>query len=223
MTSTAGSLAVAKSVHLDFEVAGTQVWWTDLGSDSAHGAVGHDVLVTLLARFIDRDPATVLFARDRWGKPHLVGEPGVHFNLSRSRSQLVVAIGRRPVGVDIEVVRHVPERAALTALHLAPGERREVLRADEDQRDELFLVAWTRKEACAKAIGAGLRIPPASIESGAGRQLVRTAIHFQNAEYVVEVESSLAAAHAVVSLAALVTGEAPMRARKDPLRQKRWM
>jgi hypothetical protein len=68
-----------------------------------------------------------------------------------------------------------------------------------------------------------LRIPPASIESGAGRQLVRTAIHFQNAEYVVEVESSLAAAHAVVSLAALVTGEAPLRARKDPLRQKRWM
>jgi 4'-phosphopantetheinyl transferase len=199
---------VARSVHLDFEVAGTRVWWIDLGEHSAHGAVGHDVLVSLLARFLDRDPATVSLSRDRWGKPHLAGEPGVHFNLSRSRSQLVVAIGRRPVGVDIEVVRHVPERAALTSLHLTPGERREVLRADEHRRDELFLVAWTRKEACAKAIGAGLRIAPAAIESGAGRELVRTAIRFQGAGYVVEVESSLAAAHAVVSLAALTTGHA---------------
>lgn len=219
MTSTAGRLAAANSVHLDFEVAGTQVWWTDLGSDSAHGAIGRDVLASLLARFLDRDPATVLLSRDRWGKPHLVGDPGVHFNLSRSRSQLVVAIASRPVGVDIEVVRRVPERAALTALHLAPGERREVLRADEHRRDERFLVAWTRKEACAKAIGAGLRISPAAIESGAGRQLVRTTIQFENAEHVVEVESGLSPAHAVVSLAALTTGDAERAA----FRQKRWM
>jgi 4'-phosphopantetheinyl transferase len=208
MTSTACRFAAANSVHLDFEVAGTRVWWTDLGEHSAQGAVGHDVLVSLLARFLDRDPAAVSLSRDRWGKPHLVGEPGVHFNLSRSRSQLVVAIGRRPVGVDIEVVRHVPERTALIALHLTPGERREVLRADEHRRDELFLVAWTRKEACAKAIGAGLRIAPAAIESGASRQLVRTAIRFQGSEYVVEMESSPSPAHAVVSLAALTTDNA---------------
>jgi 4'-phosphopantetheinyl transferase len=208
MTSAARSLAVANSVQLDFGGAGTEVWWTELGEHPAHGEIGRDVLVSLLARFLDRDPATVSLARDGLGKPRLVGEPGIHFSVSRSRSQLVVAIGRRPVGVDIEVVRPVTERTALTTLHLTPGERSEVLRADEPRRDELFLLAWTRKEACAKAIGAGLRISPVMIEAGAGPRLVRTAIRFQDAEYVVEVESCLSAAHAVVSLATLTAGDA---------------
>jgi len=204
MTRTVDDTIAERSTRLDFAIADVDVWRVEL--DQAHReADSRDVLVGLLARSLACDRASIRFSRDAWGKPHLVSQPNVHFNISRSASHLVVAIGSRPVGVDVEVVRPVVDRMGLGTLHLTPFERGKVLAADEDRRDELFLVAWTRKEACAKAIGAGLRIPPASIASDVDRGLARTSIPFRNGVHVVDVESRFLAGIAVVSLAVLLT------------------
>jgi len=204
MTQPVDGTTAERSTRLDFAIADVDVWRVEL--DQAHRqADSRDVLVALLARSLKCDPASIRFSRDGWGKPHLLSQPNVHFNVSRSGAHLVVAIGSRPVGVDVEVVRPVVDRTALGTLHLTPFEWAEVLAADEDRRDELFLVAWTRKEACAKAIGAGLRIPPASIASGVDRGLARISIPFRNGVHVVDVESRFLAGAAVVSLAVLLT------------------
>ena len=204
MTRTLDGTITERCTRLDFAIAGVDVWHVE--PDRAHrGAASRDVLVALLARSLECDPATIRFRRDGWGKPQVLSKPNVHVNLSRSGSHLVVAIGSRPVGVDIEVVRRVVDRMALATLHLTPFERGKVLAADEDRRDEMFLVAWTRKEACAKAIGAGLRIPPALIESGVDPGLARARIRFRNSEHVVDVESTVLATTAIVSLAVLLT------------------
>jgi phosphopantetheinyl transferase (holo-ACP synthase) len=204
MTRTADGDIAENSTRLDFAIAGVDAWRVEL--DQAHRRTNsRDVLVALLARSLECDRASILFRRDGWGKPHLLNQPNLHVNVSRSGSQLLVAIASRPVGVDVEVVRPVVDRTALSTLHLTPFEWGKVLAADEDRRDELFLVAWTRKEACAKAIGAGLRIPPALIASGVDRGLTRTRIPFQKGVHVVDVESTLSAGNAVVSLAVLLT------------------
>jgi phosphopantetheinyl transferase len=204
MTRTVDGTIAECSTRLDFAIAGVEVWRVEL--DQAYrGAASRDVLVALIARSLECDPASIQFRRDGWGKPHVLGQPNVHVNTSRSGSHLVVAIGSRPVGVDIEVVRPVVDRMALGTLHLTPFEREKVLAADEDRRDELFLVAWTRKEACAKAVGAGLRIPPARIASGVDRGITRTSIPFRNGVHVVDVESRFLAGTAVASLAVLLT------------------
>jgi 4'-phosphopantetheinyl transferase len=204
MTRTVDDRIADRSTRLDFAIAGVDVYRVEL-DQARREADSRDVLVALLARSLECDPASIRFRRDGWGKPHLLAQPNVHFNVSRSGAHLVVAVGSRPVGVDIEVVRPVVDRTALGTLHLTAFERKEVLAADEDRRDELFLVAWTRKEACAKAIGAGLRIPPASIASGVDRGLARTSIPFQSGVHVVDVESRFLAGTAVVSLAVLLT------------------
>jgi len=204
MTRTVDDTIAERTTRLDFAIADVDVWRVEL--DQAHReADSPDVLVALLARSLECDRASIRFSRDAWGKPQLLSQPNVHFNVSRSGSHLVVAIGCRPVGVDVEVIRPVVDRTALGTLHLTPFERGKVLAADEDRRDELFLVAWTRKEACAKAIGAGLRIPPASIASDVDRGLARTSIPFRNGVHVVDVESRFLAGIAVVSLAVLLT------------------
>src|SRR5215510_7605462 len=152
MTRTVDGGIAENSTRLDFAIAGVDVWRVEL-DEADRGADSRDVLIALLARSLECDPASIRFRRDGWGKPHLLNQPNLHVNLSRSGSELIVAIGPRPVGVDVEVVRPVVDRTALGTLHLTPFEWGEVLAADEDRRDELFLVAWTRKEACAKAIG----------------------------------------------------------------------
>jgi 4'-phosphopantetheinyl transferase len=204
MTRTADATLAKRSTRLAFAIGGVDAYRVEL-DQARREADSRDVLVALLARSLECDPASIRFRRDGWGKPHLLGQPNVHFNVSRSGSLLVVAIGLRPVGVDVEVVRPVVDRTALGTLHLTPFEWEEVLAADEDRRDELFLAAWTRKEACAKAIGAGLRIPPASIASGVDRGLARIGIPFGNDVHVVDVESRLLAGTAVVSLAVLLS------------------
>ena len=204
MTRTVDDTIVERSTRLDFAIADVDVFCVGL-DEARREPDSRDVLAALLARSLECDPASIRFRRDAWGKPHLLNQPNVHVNVSRSRSHLVVAIGSRSLGVDIEVVRPVVDRMALGTLHLTPFEWAKVLAANEDRRDELFLVAWTRKEACAKAIGAGLRIPPALIASGVDRGLARTSVPFGNAVHVMDVESRFVSGTAVVSLAVLLT------------------
>jgi hypothetical protein len=204
MTRTFDGTVSARSTRLGFAIAGVEVWCVEL--DQTHrGVTSRDVLGTLLARSLDCDPASIELRRDSWGKPQVVDQPNVHVNVSRSGPHLVVAIGSRPLGVDIEIVRPVVDRMALGTLHLTPVEWGNVLAADEDRRDELFLLAWTRKEACAKAIGAGLRIPPAAIASGVDRGTARIEVPFRDAVYILDVESKSLDGPIVVSLAVLLT------------------
>jgi len=201
---TVHKLAVTNRARLAFEMSGAAVWCADLHD---HAAAGPAILLNFLARCLKVDPSTLRLSRDRWGKLHLIDHPNVQVNLSRSGSQLAVAIARSAVGVDIEVLRSVPEREGMLALHLTPSERRDVWRADDHQRNELFLLAWTRKEAIAKAIGYGLRIAPALIDAGASPRRRHVTTEYGNVRYVVEVESRRTARQAVVSAAMLVAVE----------------
>jgi 4'-phosphopantetheinyl transferase len=68
----------------------------------------------------------------------------------------------REVGVDIEAVRPIDSADAIAAHILSQRERRAYAAA----RDKVaaFLRFWTRKEALAKAIGAGFSIAPEKLE-----------------------------------------------------------
>lgn len=126
---------------------------------AAHAGLRH-----VLARYVDRAPGALRFARGAWGKPSL-DPPELEFNLAHSDDLAIVAVARaRPVGVDIERVRPVPDLDRLARSFLSPREREELATVAGAARAGAFLRGWTRKEAVVKGTGVGLSLPLASFD-----------------------------------------------------------
>jgi 4'-phosphopantetheinyl transferase len=128
----------------------------------------HVALRGLLGAALGQAPHQVNIEPDANDKPQLVGHAGWQFNLSDSDDWALVGLWQgAPIGVDVEVRRTLSDARALAQrLYTAP-EREAVLDAAEGpEREAAFLRVWTRKEACLKAVGLGLRLAPSSFEAG---------------------------------------------------------
>jgi 4'-phosphopantetheinyl transferase len=113
----------------------------------------------LLARCLDVDPAELTYAVDRWGRPTLDPRHGssLRFSSARSGHRAVVATTHaRNVGIDLELLRPVPEAAAIASAWFDAATC-EQLAADPHVGDDRgFLCRWTALEATLKATGRGL-------------------------------------------------------------------
>lgn len=76
------------------------------------------------------------------GKPHFPHHPEVHFNLSHTAGAVLVGVAEEPLGVDIEHIRPVSQRAMRRL-------------ADVDTREDFFR-SWVRREARTKRSGDGV-------------------------------------------------------------------
>ena len=78
----------------------------------------------------------------RYGKPEFDGHPEFQFNISYTRQAALVGIHDEPIGVDIEKIRPVSERAMQRIAGTSSRER--------------FFASWVRRECRSKWSGAGL-------------------------------------------------------------------
>jgi 4'-phosphopantetheinyl transferase len=119
---------------------------------------GRGIVRDILARYLGRSAESLEFQTGERGKPALVGDDaGLRFNASNSGAVTLVAVAREAeVGVDVEVLRPVPEALAIAGRMLSPRECERLRSVPSDQLEMAFLHCWTRKEAYIKAIGAGL-------------------------------------------------------------------
>ena len=76
------------------------------------------------------------------GKPDFPDFPEVHFNLSHTTGAVLVALSGEPVGVDIEHIRPVSERA--------------MRRLADVTTERAFFQSWVRREARVKRTGSGI-------------------------------------------------------------------
>jgi 4'-phosphopantetheinyl transferase len=107
------------------------------------------------------------FSIGAFGKPALVEPAGVRFNLSHSQSVALIAIGDdTDIGVDLEVLRSMPDAQTLAQTYFTYAERMALDALTPAERDRAFLSCWTRKEACLKATGMGLSVDTRSFEVG---------------------------------------------------------
>lgn len=121
---------------------------------------GRARLRSLLGEHLGRDPSTLVFAENAFGKPRLADHPSMHFSLSHSGGQAVLAVSdQREIGIDIERVRPL-EHLDLARRYFHPNEVAAIdgVRAPDAQLLAFFRI-WTLKEAVVKAIGKGLSIP----------------------------------------------------------------
>ena len=214
--------------------ADVQVWWVDLDAyagtvamdglgipeyaRAARMAFGQDVqrrlasrhaLRHVLGNVLDRPPEGLVIEPDDVGKPRLVRESALHFNLSHSGHQGLIGVSlTREIGVDIELVHGVVDADTLARAHFTGDEKEEWSRAADPVRDRTFLACWTRKEACVKALGVGFSAQPASFDVGcaaAGRRVVGIPIGTKRCEVSV---CSLQVARESVAAVAVAAPEA---------------
>jgi 4'-phosphopantetheinyl transferase len=126
--------------------------------------ISQAVLRVLISTYLDIAPAEVILVASKKGKPFLVNEPSLFFNISNSHEICVYAFSRdAEVGIDIEKIRELPDIDQLIDKNLTSREKAYFLK-DPDHKLSLFFQFWTFKESYLKAIGEGMRLTPENLE-----------------------------------------------------------
>ena len=130
--------------------------------DRRRFTVARGVLRSILALYLDVEPAAIEFRYGAHGKPSLaetVDGCDVRFNLSHSYGLALhaFAIGRE-VGVDVEHMRADTDVMGVARHSFSPGEVEALSSLPAGQRREGFFNGWTRKEAFIKAHGEGVAL-----------------------------------------------------------------
>jgi hypothetical protein len=124
-------------------------------ADTIHLWLGAPGPAEVLSAYLGAEPVIALGPH---GKPHAPGT-GLHFNLSHSGDLRVLAVARREVGLDIELIRDRGDVGELAAIGLPETQAQQVAAAPEHERNELFHKLWARHEARCKLHGVGLVAP----------------------------------------------------------------
>jgi 4'-phosphopantetheinyl transferase len=123
----------------------------------------------ILSRYTGEPPAALEFGYGPCGKPRLKSAPDEHqlgFNVSHSQGLAVFAIALdREVGIDIERFQTDFLWEEIAATFFSVPEVNVLYSLPVQDRYEAFLIAWTCKEACAKARGDGLSRPLEQLEA----------------------------------------------------------
>jgi 4'-phosphopantetheinyl transferase len=122
-------------------------------------AAAHGTLRLLLAAMLGEKPGSFSFAANAYGKPYLVPHRSIEFNMSHSGGIVLIAIAQHiSIGVDVEAVRPMPERAAIVQRYFHPGEAADFARVSPADAEAAFFRCWSRKEAVVKALGLGMSL-----------------------------------------------------------------
>ncbi len=134
--------------------------------DQARFTAGRGILRDILSRYTGFSPDELALVQDEHGKPRLVQPSGqLQFNVSHSSQRMLVAIADgRAVGVDLELIRILPDMMELAARFFSVREHSTLLSLAGWTRVLAFFNGWTRKEAVVKARGDGLITPLDQVE-----------------------------------------------------------
>lgn len=136
--------------------------------------VGRAGLRYLLAEQLGQAPEQIRLTLNVFGKPQLLAPAPLQFNIAHSGDWVVLALGVRAVGIDVEKVESDFEFAAVATHCFTAAEQHYLDRSPAPRAT--FYDLWTRQEARAKAAGRGLSevatTDPAA-RGGVGSWLVR--------------------------------------------------
>jgi 4'-phosphopantetheinyl transferase len=127
--------------------------------DQRSFAAAHGGLRLLLGAMLGAPPGALRFAVGEFGKPRLDGNWGIEFNMSHGDGIVLIALSRgQQIGVDVEGMRPVSERAEIVRRYLHPGEAADLVRLGGREAEAAFFRCWSRKEAVVKALGRGMNL-----------------------------------------------------------------
>jgi len=126
--------------------------------EDAHRTLFGDLLIR--KTLIDQIHLTnnqIQFTENEFGKPHLKGHENIHFNIAHSGEWVFCALAKKPVGVDVEVIK--PRNMDVAKRFFSEEELEHLFSKSESDQLSLFYKIWTLKESYIKMIGKGLHCP----------------------------------------------------------------
>lgn len=124
--------------------------------DRAKFIIARGVVRDVLGGYLSLPAAGVRLQYSPTGKPSLVEQDELHFNVSHSGSLALLAVSGYPVGIDVELVQPGFDFTDISSRFFSPEEIAELNRTEAGSRVERFFSLWTRKEAVLKATGTGV-------------------------------------------------------------------
>lgn len=136
--------------------------------DAHRYMAAHAALRVLLAPACLCTPRDVPMTTREGGKPTLMmASPALHFNLTHSDNWALIALHPHwEIGVDLEMHKPWPHMNDLAESVFSQAELRTWRATTPADQASVLYTAWTRKEACLKAVGTGLITPPDQVELG---------------------------------------------------------
>jgi 4'-phosphopantetheinyl transferase len=117
-------------------------------------AASHIATRLLLSHYLQCSPESIIYQKNEFGKPHIAfPETTIHFNLSHSGSQTLIAIAKQPIGIDIEKIDSKINSELLMKRFFSKQESQHFLSLPLSEKTTHFYRLWTQKEALAKALG----------------------------------------------------------------------
>ena len=115
----------------------------------------------VLSQYLDlEDPASLAIGINKNGKPELLIETALQFNLTHTNGLIALAVMQVDVvGIDVEYLSRQADIEKLAARYFARDEAEALLALPVEQWNTRFYDLWTLKEAYLKACGTGLRTP----------------------------------------------------------------
>jgi 4'-phosphopantetheinyl transferase len=124
--------------------------------DGERYVAAHGSLRLILAGYLECEPRDISFGDGELGKPFIEGAD-LEFNLSHSGTMALIAVARgRPVGVDVERIRIIPDQEDILARIATEEESAAFASVALSDRDAEFFRLWTRTEALCKVTGEGI-------------------------------------------------------------------
>ncbi|MFA8434924.1 MAG: 4'-phosphopantetheinyl transferase superfamily protein [Marinifilaceae bacterium] len=114
----------------------------------------------------------IYFSTNDYGKPYCEFLDDFHFNVSHSGEWVVCAVGKKPVGIDIEQISKID--LDISKNFFSDKEYADVLSSDKPY--DFFFTLWSLKESYIKFLGKGLSHP---LNSFSMRFLSDTKIHIE--------------------------------------------
>lgn len=118
------------------------------------------LLRSLLWQYTGIAAKEIQFTYGARGKPAVIGETPIRFNMAHSGAYACYAFGfEREIGVDLEQHKRMPDLESIAQRFFSPQEVDDLLGLRESERPGAFFACWTRKESFVKAVGEGLFLP----------------------------------------------------------------
>ena len=129
-------------------------------TDRHRFTASHACLRDILARYLHSEPRVIQFVTGKYGKPAILSNVKLDFNLSHSGDYALIGIAYEHIlGVDVERFRRDMEHEIIANRFFSEREVSELMSLPSGLKAEGFFNCWTRKEAYIKAHGLGLSLP----------------------------------------------------------------